>query len=134
MAYALIEDYEVITGVSLSQAERPRIERALQSASDLFALYLGDREAEVAATYESLLVDLTVARVYRLQGIPAGIRSESVGGSSVTYDNGAGSPFGLSGDEVRLLAMMLSGGRATSLRSVIMVSAGIKSVTSGEEL
>jgi hypothetical protein len=133
MAYASIEDYQVITGSVVPEAEVPRVTRQLTTASDLFALYLGDREAEVVANYASLLADLVVARVYRLAAMPIGIRSESVGGSSVTYDSVGASPFGLTGDEVRLLSMMLTGGRATSLRSVVMSSQGIVTVTADEE-
>lgn len=125
MAYADLADYQLITGLSVSETDVPRVQRLLDAATDLFALYLGDRETEIVAAYPNLLADLTVARVYRLRSIPSGIRSESVGGSSVTYDNGAGSPFGLTGDEVRMLAMMLTGGRSTALRSVIMSSAGM---------
>lgn len=134
MAYATLAEYEVITGSSVPEGEVARVERSLQTASDLFALYLGDREAEIVAAYPALLADLVAARVYRLRAMPIGIRSESVGGSSVTYDSVGASPFGLTGDEVRLLSMMLTGGRATSLRSVVMSSQGVVTTTTTEEV
>ena len=132
MAYATLDDYQLIVGTLVAEADVARVERLLQGATDLFALYLGDREAEIVAAYPSLLADLTVARVHRLRTIPTGIRSESVGGSSVTYDNGAGSPFGLTGDETRLLSMMLTGGRAINLRSVLMSTQGVTTVVTEE--
>ncbi len=119
MAYATVDDYGVITGSVVPEAESARLTLLLQSASDLFALYLGDREVEIAATYGSLLRDMVVSRVSRMQSVPTGIRSESAGGSSVTYDNPP-SPFGLTGDEVRLLSMMLANGRVAPLRSAII--------------
>lgn len=131
MAYADVPDYEVITGITVPEPERLRIERALTTASTLFALYLGDREPEVVAAFGPLLADLAVARVHRLLSMPVGIRAESVGGSSVTYDNG-GSAFALNGDEVRLLAMMLTGGRSANLRSVVMSSRGAITVAAEE--
>lgn len=136
MAYADLTDYEVVTGQTVPEAEVPRIQRALQSASNLFALYLGDREAEIVAVdaYAALLNDLTVARVVRVRAVPQGIRSESVGGSSVTYDAAmATSPFVLSPDETRLLAMLLAGGRVNALRSVVMSSQGIVASGAVEE-
>lgn len=133
MAYADVSDYEVITGTTVPEADQPRITRALETASTLFALYLGDREPEIVVAYGPLLADLVVARVFRLISQPVGIRSESVGGSSVTYDHGM-SPFALAGDEVRLLSMMLTGGRSANLRSVVMSSQGIIAVATDEEV
>jgi hypothetical protein len=84
--YASIADYELRTGTDVPAADEPMVQTRLNDVSNLIDVYLGDCADEVAAKYPDVLTALVVANVWRNEAIPAGIRSESVGGTSVSYD------------------------------------------------
>jgi hypothetical protein len=131
-ALATLADYELILGVVVPEEDRLGIERSLNGASDLVSLYLGVRAVEMATLYPDLLADLVVARVHRLRTVPLGIRSESVGGSSVTYDSDVGRRLTLTEEEIRLLNLMLGGGRASGIKSVAFTNAATVTDTGAE--
>jgi len=84
--YAVVADYELRTGTDVPTANEPTIQQRLNDASALIDIYLGPCKDEVAAAYPEVLKSVTVAQVYRVSSIPVGVRSESVGGTSVSYD------------------------------------------------
>lgn len=84
--YAGIADYEIRTGADVPVEEEPMMQTRLNDVSNLVDVYLGDCQDEVAVKYPDVLTALVVANVWRADAIPAGIRSESVGGTSVSYD------------------------------------------------
>lgn len=85
-SYASIEDYELRTGTDVPNEQEPTIQKRMDDVSALIELYLGDCAEEVVKAYPDILSMITVANVYRSSSIPAGIKAESVGGTSVTYD------------------------------------------------
>lgn len=85
--YASIADYELRTGVDVPDAQEPMVQTRLNDVSSLVDVYLGDCADEVAAMYPDVLTALVVANVWRVSVNPTGIRSESVGGTSVSYEN-----------------------------------------------
>src|SRR4051812_31146115 len=96
--YATVDDYTLLTGIAVPPEDEPRIEAGLDQASSLIASYLGDNEAQVFATAPESLRNMTVARVRYKHLVPLGIRSESIGATSVTYSTPL-NPFLLSAQE-----------------------------------
>ena len=88
-SYATVADYELRTGTDVPAEMEPTVQQRLDDTSALIAVYLGECEDEVAAKYPDVLTALTVSHVYRVDSVPMGIRSESVGGTSVSYDSEA---------------------------------------------
>lgn len=88
-SYATVADYELRTGTDVPVEMEPTVQQRLDDTSALIAVYLGECEDEVAAKYPDVLTALTVSHVYRVDSVPVGIRSESVGGTSVSYDTQA---------------------------------------------
>lgn len=117
MGYATVADYELRTGTDVAVAMEPTIQRRLDDASALVDVYLGDCQDEVAAKYSEVLTALVVSHVYRVSSIPAGIRSESVGGTSVSYDVDSG-PLDLAASETALLDALLDGACGVSTQGV----------------
>lgn len=85
--YATIADYELRTGTDVPVANEPMVQTRLNDVSNLVDVYLGDCAEAVADKYPDVLTALVVANVWRAEAVPTGIRSESVGGTSVSYDN-----------------------------------------------
>jgi len=84
-SYADIADYELRTGIDVPDDQEDTIQRRMDDVSALIELYLGDCTA-VADTYPDILSMIVVANVHRASVIPAGVKAESVGGTSITYD------------------------------------------------
>ena len=89
-SYATVADYELRTAVDVPFDQEDTVQRRLDDVSALVELYLGDCAEDVAATYPDILSMLVVANVHRVSSVPAGIRTESVGGTSVTYADTGG--------------------------------------------
>jgi hypothetical protein len=87
--YATVPDYETRTGVDVPTTQEPMVQVRLDDASNLIAVYLGPYEECVSDAYGEILTMLTVATVYRLSSVPAGVRSKSVGATSVSYSDTA---------------------------------------------
>jgi hypothetical protein len=85
-SYATVVEYELRTGTDVPVDQEPTVQRRLDDVSALIELYLGDCADEVATAYPDILSMVTVANVYRVSSVPAGVKAESVGGTSVTYD------------------------------------------------
>jgi hypothetical protein len=85
-SYATIADYELRTGIDVPAEQEPTVQQRMDDVSALIELYLGDCADEVAAAYPDILSMIVVANVYRVSSVPAGVKAESVGGTSVTYD------------------------------------------------
>lgn len=83
-SFATVADYEARYG-DVPLSDEARIQLMLDDASDLIAGYLGESVDEVMATRPGLLRTMTTARVHLLETVPTGVRSESVGTTSVTY-------------------------------------------------
>lgn len=118
-SYAQVADYELRTGTDVPVSQEPTIQRRLDDTSALIAVYLGDCAEEVEAKYPDVLTALTVSHVFRVDSVPIGIRSESVGGTSVSYDNEA-ILLGLTEMETALLDALMDGacGGATAAKGV----------------
>ena len=104
--YASVADYELRTGIDVPVESEPMVQIRLNDVSALIDVYLGDCADEVAAMYPDVLTALTVANVWRISVNPTGIRSESVGGTSVSYDTGGGGPALLPMDTALLDSLM----------------------------
>jgi hypothetical protein len=85
-SYATVDDYELRTGTDVPDDMEPTIQARLDDVSNLIQLYLGDCATAVETQFPEILTSLTVAHTYKASSIPAGVRSESVGSTSVSYD------------------------------------------------
>ena len=94
--YALVADYELRTGVDVPVEMEPTIQARLDDTSALIELYLGDCAADVEAAFPEILTALTVGATYRTTSTPPGVKSESIGSTSVTYAEAAGDGTALS--------------------------------------
>ena len=117
MGYATVADYELRTGTDVPVEMEPTVQQRLDDTSSLINVYLGDCADEVAAKYPEVLTALTVSHVYQSSAVPAGIRSESVGSTSVSYNTDAG-PLDLMASEVALLDALLDGACGASTKGV----------------
>lgn len=106
--YATVADYELRTGTDVPVEMEPTVQQRLDDTSALINVYLGDCADEVAAKYPDVLTALTVSHVHRVASIPTGIRSESVGSTSVSYNTDS-SPLDLIGSELTLLDALVDG-------------------------
>lgn len=124
VSYATVDDYELRTGVDVPVEMEPTVQIRLDDTSAIIQLYLGECAVVVEGAYPDLLTALTCSHVYRLASIPTGVRSESVGSTSVSYDdNPAG--VGLSPDEIELLDSLIeSACGADAFRGVGEVGVG----------
>src|SRR3982750_1806998 len=84
--YATVADYELRTGTDVPVDQEDTVQVRLDDVSALINLYLGDCQDEVAAAYPDILTALVCANVWRMASIPVGVKQESVGATSVTYD------------------------------------------------
>jgi hypothetical protein len=87
--YASIHDYEIRTGATVPVELYDTYCAWLTDNSALIELYLGPCAEPVAAAYPDVLAMLTVQRTQRMASIPQGVSSTSVGGTSVTFVDGA---------------------------------------------
>lgn len=85
--YATVDDYELRIGYDIPATQEPMVQQHLDDTSMMIALYLGDCEPDVAAAYPEVLTMLTCSMTYRQSAVPAGVRSESVGATSVSYSD-----------------------------------------------
>lgn len=106
-SYASVEDYELRTGTTVPDEMEPTVQARLDDVSNLIELYLGDCAEPVEAKYGEILTSLTVAHTYKASSVPAGVRSESVGSTSVSYDT-EGGPASLIGAETDLLDRLMA--------------------------
>ncbi len=106
--YATVADYELRTGTDVPVEMEPTVQQRLDDTSALIDVYLRDCQEEVAAKYPDVLTALTVSHVYRVASIPAGVRSESVGSTSVSYNVDSG-PLDLVESELTLLDALIDG-------------------------
>lgn len=88
-SYATVEDYELRTGTDIPEELEPTVQQRMDDVSALIELYMGDCADEVAAAYPDILTALVCANVWRMSSVPTGVKSESVGATSVTYDTEA---------------------------------------------
>lgn len=86
-SYASIEDYELRTGIDVPDDQEPMIQQRLDDVSAIIELYMGDCADAVVEKYPDILASIVVAQVFRVGMIPVGVRSESVGGTSVSFDD-----------------------------------------------
>lgn len=87
--YASIADYELRIGQDIPVEQEPMIQTRLNDISNLVELYLGSCAEAVEAKHGDVLTALVCQMAYRVGSVPAGVRSESVGATSVSYDTAA---------------------------------------------
>jgi hypothetical protein len=115
-----IEDYETITGTTVPQATEPMVQARLGVIATLVWAYLGTQAEAIDAAYHNVLVYLTVMKAFRADAVPVGIRSESVGSTSVSYADGFGDPLTLTPDERAVLDGLLGRPARRTVASVIV--------------
>lgn len=86
-SYATVDDYELRIGYDIPAEQEPTTQQHLDDTSLMIALYLGDCEPDVVAAYPEVLSMLTCSMTFRQSAVPAGIRSESIGATSVSYSD-----------------------------------------------
>lgn len=120
-SYCDVPTYELLTDTSVPDAEQEHVQAMLDLNSDLVGLYMGEPCATNAADqWADLLAGVVAYRTYRQATIPAGVQSESVGSSSVSYVPTQNAPMGLVGTETAVLDMLC--GKATYGRGISSVS------------
>ena len=85
VAYATVEEYRVRTGATVTPESAARLTALLDDSSALVRAYLAANEPNVLIAFPEVLRALVVNRVRRLLFAPPGVRSESIGPSSVTF-------------------------------------------------
>lgn len=102
--YALVADYELRTGTDVPTDQEPMIQVRLDDYSQLMALYMGPCASYVEEAYPDILTSLCVTAVQRSFTVTPGVRSESIGSTSVSYltpaETTAGAGVGISEAEV----------------------------------
>jgi len=106
-SYASVDDYELRTGTTVPDDMKPTVQARLDDVSNIIQLYLGDCAEAVETKFAEILTSLTVAHTYKASSIPAGVRSESVGSTSVSYDTEGGTTT-LIGQEMELLDRLMA--------------------------
>jgi len=91
-SYATVEDYELRTGIDVPADQEDTVQVRLDDTSALMEMYMGECADDIVAAYPDILTVICCSHVYAVSSVPPGIRSESVGGTSVSY---ADSPSGL---------------------------------------
>lgn len=87
--YASIADYELRIGQDIPAEQEPMVQTRLNDTSALVTLYLGAAAEAVEEKHGDVLTALVCHMTYRVASVPAGVRSESVGATSVSYDTAA---------------------------------------------
>lgn len=106
-SYATVADYELRTGTDVPDAQEPMVQQRLDDVSNLIELYLGECAEAVEKQFAEILTSLTVAHTFRVASVPSGVRSESVGSTSISYDTDVG-PSTLLAAETALLDRLMS--------------------------
>jgi hypothetical protein len=104
--YATVADYELRTNTDVPAEAEDSLQQRLNDISALVDVYLGECAEAVALAYPDVLTALVCAHEYRARATPVGVRSESVGGTSVSYDTSTGTSD-LVAEEVRLLDTLI---------------------------
>jgi hypothetical protein len=120
MLEVTIEDYETITGTTVPEATAPMVQARLDVVALLVWAYLGAQATAVDTTYHKVLVYLAVMKAFRADAVPVGIRSESVGSTSVSYADGFGDPLTLTTDERSVLDGLMGRPTRRTVTSVIV--------------
>lgn len=107
-SYATTPDYELRTGVDVPVEMIATIQARLDDTAALIELYLGDCADEVYLKYPDVLTALTVSHTFRISVVPPGVRSESVGSTSVSYADSS-NDMELSRAETDLLNNLIEG-------------------------
>lgn len=106
--YASIHDYEVRTGTDIPVELEETYCVWLTDNSAIIKLYLGPCADAVAAAYPDVLAMLTCQRTQRMASIPQGVASTSVGGTSVSFVEGAVSSSALWPSETDTLDRLIA--------------------------
>ena len=85
--YASVADFELRTGINVPVEKEPMVQQRLNDTSAFISAYFGDCADEVEAMFPEILTAVTVDHVANVGAIPYGIRSESVGATSVSYND-----------------------------------------------
>ncbi|MEV8373008.1 hypothetical protein AB0P21_09740 [Kribbella sp. NPDC056861] len=120
MLEVTITDYETITGTQVPKATEPQVRARLGVIAALVWAYLGPQATAVDAAYRNVLVYLTVMKAFRADAVPIGIRSESVGSTSVSYADGFGDPLTFTADERSVLDGLMGRPQRRTVASVIV--------------
>lgn len=124
MLVVTIADYELLTGTDVPAADEPMVQATLDVISSVVWVYLGASAEAVDAAYHDVLVYLVVTKAQRVASIPAGIRSESVGSTSVAYIEGSASALYLTGEERSLLDALMGRGSSGRYATSVIVPLG----------
>jgi hypothetical protein len=108
-SYATVADYELRTGIDVPDTQEPTVQQRLDDYSALMAVHMGPCAEIVETSYPGVLTSLACAGVQRsFVGAP-GVRSESVGATSVSYhDPNAGAVAGVYGPETDVLDALMA--------------------------
>ena len=108
-SYADVADYELRTGTTVPAEQVATVQQRLDDYSALMALYMGPCAEAVEASYPDILTSLTCSGVQRsLAGTP-GVRSETVGATSVSYlDLSSTTVAGVYGSDVEILDQLMA--------------------------
>jgi len=108
-SYATVADYELRTGIDVPDEQEPMVQQRLDDYSALMALYMGPCAEIVETTYPGVLTSLACAGVQRSFVAAPGVRSETVGATSVSYtDISSGSIAGVYGPETDVLDALMA--------------------------
>jgi hypothetical protein len=83
--YATVADYELRTGTTVPADQQDTVQQRLDDLSALISLYMGPCAEFVEAAYPDILTSLVCAAAGRSFSTSPGVKSESVGSTSVSY-------------------------------------------------
>lgn len=83
--YATVADFELRTGVTVPPEKIDMVQQRLNDTSAFVELYLGPCADEVEQRWPDILTAVVCTHVYAVGSVPVGVRSESVGATSVAY-------------------------------------------------
>ena len=116
-----IEEYEKFTGALVPEAMRETTQARLDVTCQIVDIYLSPWGDAFDEARHDVLAYVVSMHALRMETIPAGVRSESVGSTSVSYMDNAGDPLALSLSERDLLdSLLLGGGRRRRAESVLI--------------
>jgi len=107
--YASVADYELRTGVDVPADKEPMVQTRLNDVSALFKVYMGPCADEVEANYQTILTSLACQSTQTSFAVTPGVRSETVGSTSVSYvDSSAGMVGGVGPNEAEVLDALMA--------------------------
>lgn len=107
--YASVADYELRTGVDVPAEKEPMVQTRLNDVSDLFKVYMGPCADAVEAAYPSMLTSLACQSTQTSFAVTPGVRSETVGSTSVSYvDATANMVAGIGPNEAEVLDALMA--------------------------